>query len=392
MLGETLGKLVESTLITSLAPPAEGDFGWVRAGKYAWDWWNGPTLASVARAGMNDETLKGFIDFAGRSGLEYMLIDDGWYVNSGAGGTLLPGANNMQPIPQVDLPTLVRYAAERKVGLWLWVHWKLLEANMEQALPLYAKLGIRGIKVDFMDRDDQQMVAFYHRLLKTAAANKLLVNLHGAFPPRGLIRTYPNFLTQEGVFGAEYNKWSRRVTARHNVNLALTRMLLGPMDYTPGGFRNAAPGAFVPEAATPMVQTTRGQALAMYVVYESPFQGVSDSPDNYRDQPGFDFVRMVPATWDETRAISARPGEHVALARRKGRDWYVGAMTNEDGRTIVVPLSFLGRGRYTATLWQDGGSPSAVARHTRTVSSGDTMELKLAPSGGAAVRISPVAR
>jgi alpha-glucosidase len=389
LLGDNVGELIESTLITSLNPAPQGDFSWVRPGKYAWDWWNGPTLAGVTRAGMNDETLKAYIDFASRSGLEYMLIDEGWYPNSGAGATLLPGANNLQWVPEIDLPGLVRYAGERKVGLWLWIHWKLLDANMEQALPLYAKLGIKGVKVDFMDRDDQQMVAFYHRLLKTAAANRLMVNLHGAYPPRGLIRTYPNFLTQEGVFGAEYNKWTRRVTARHNVNVALTRMLLGPMDYTPGGFRNATPETFAPEAATPMVQTTRGQALAMYVVYESPFQGVSDSPDNYRNQAGFDFVRTVPSTWDETRAISAGLGDHVAVARRKGRDWYIGAMTNEEARVVRVPLSFLGKGRYRASIWQDGEGPRDLLQETRSVGPADTIELKLAPSGGAAVRISP---
>ena len=389
MLGDRLGDLVESTLIPSLAAPPTGDFSWVRPGKYAWDWWNGPTLAAVPGAGMNDATLRGFIDFAGENGLEYMMIDDGWYVGSGAGATILPGANNLEPIAAVDLPGLVRYATDRKIGLWLWVHWKLLDANMDQALPLYARLGIKGVKVDFMDRDDQEMVGFYHRLLRTAAANKLMVNLHGAFPPRGLARTHPNFLTQEGVFGAEYNKWTRRVTARHNVDLALTRMLLGPMDYTPGGFRHATPAEFRPEANTPMVQTTRGHALAMYVVFESPLQGVSDSPDNYRGQPGFDFIRAVPATWDETRVLAAAMGEQVVIARRRGRDWYVGAMTGEAGRTIRVPLSFLGSGRHAATLWRDGRSPADLTREERVVVAGDTVELALAPSGGAAMRITP---
>jgi alpha-glucosidase len=389
MVADTIGKLAESTLITSLSPPADGDYSWVRPGKYAWDWWNGPTLAAVKPAGMNDATLKAYIDFAGESGLEYMLVDDGWYPNSGAAAAVLPGANNLAWVPEIDLPGLVEYAARRKVGLWLWVHWKLLDANMEQALPLYATLGIKGIKVDFMNRDDQAMVGFYHRLLGAAAVNHLMVDLHGAFPPRGLARTWPNFLTQEGVFGAEYNKWTQRVTATHNVNLALTRNLLGPMDYTPGGFRNRTPAAFVPEAATPTVKTTRGQALAMYVVYDSPFQGVSDSPDNYRGAAGFDFVRAVPAAWDETRSISAALGEHVAVARRKGDDWYVGAMTNEAGRVVDVPLSFLPPGRYSATIWQDGKMPTDVVETVRQVAPGDRLTLRLAPSGGAVVKIRP---
>jgi alpha-glucosidase len=389
MLAPNVAALTESTLIPSLAEAPQGDFSWVKPGKYAWDWWNGPTLAAVPQAGMNDATLKAYIDFAAESGLEYMMIDDGWYLNSGGGPTVYPGANNLQWVPAIDLPGLVKYAADRKVGLWLWVHWKMLDANMDQALPLYAKLGIKGIKVDFMDRDDQDMVAFYHRLLKAAAANRLMVNLHGAFPPRGLSRTYPHFLTQEGVFGAEYNKWTRRVTATHNVNLAFTRNILGPMDYTPGGFRNTTPQAFRPEAQTPMVQTSRGQALAMYVVYESGFQGVSDSPDNYRGQPGFGFVKAVPAAWDETRAVSGALNEHVVLARRKGRDWYVGAMTNEAGREVAVPLGFLPKGRFTAEIWQDGQGPLEVVKTVQTVTAADTLTLKLAPSGGGAVRLRP---
>jgi alpha-glucosidase len=389
LIGDRLGDLVESTLVTSLSPAPDGDFSWVKPGKYAWDWWNGPALAGVPQAGMNDATLKGFIDFAAENGLEYMMIDEGWYPNAGAGGTLLPGANNLLWVPSMDLPGLVRYAADRKVGLWLWIHWKLLDANMEKALPLYAKWGIKGVKVDFMDRDDQEMVGFYHRLLKTAAANKLMVNLHGAYPPRGLVRTYPNFLTQEGALGAEYNKWSRRVTARHNVDIALTRMLLGPMDYTPGGFLNRTPQTFEPRNLKPMVQTTRGHGLAMYVVYESPFQGVSDTPDNYRGQPGLDFIKAVPPSWDETRVVSAAFGEQVVIARRKGRDWFVGAMGSEAPRSVSVPLSFLGRGSWSATIWQDGAAPDQLARETKRVSAGDTIELRLAGSGGAAIRLAP---
>lgn len=388
MLGDRVADLIPSTLVTSLSAPARGDYSWVRPGKYAWDWWNGPTLGGKP-APMNDATLKTYIDFAAQSGLEYMLIDEGWYAGAGGGAVVLPGANNLEMAPGVNIPELVRYAAERKVGLWLWLNWKLIDANMEQALPLYAKWGIKGIKVDFMDRDDQDMVAFYHRLLKVTADNKIMLNLHGAYPPRGLTRTFPHYLTQEGVFGAEYNKWTKRVTATHNVNLALTRMLVGPMDYTPGGFRNATPATFEAQAQTPMVRTTRGHALAMYVVYESPFQGVSDSPDNYRGQSGFDFVSQVPAAWDETRAISAGLNSHVVLARRKGRDWYVGAMTNEQGRAVSVPLSFLSTGRWTATSWQDGASPMEVVRSSSTVGAGDTLQLRLAPSGGGVIKISP---
>jgi alpha-glucosidase len=386
MIGDHPGRLIESTLITSLNPPAAGDFSWVKPGKSAWDWWNGPSLSGVAKAGMNDETMKAFINFAAENGLEYMLIDDGWYVNSGGGGGLFPGADNMRAVPELNLSELVRYAAQRKVGIWVWVHWKLMDANMDVSLPHYAKLGIKGVKVDFMDRHDQQMVDFYLRLIRTAAANKLMIDLHGAYPPTGLIRTYPNYITQEGVLGAEYNKWSRRITATHNVTLPFTRGLLGPYDYTPGGFGNATPETFVIQNLLPMVQTTRGHGLAMYVVYDSPFQGVSDSPDRYRNQPGLDFIKLVPAAWDETRVLSGAIGEYVVIARRKGKDWFVGAMTNEQARTIEVPLTFL-EGRAEATIWRDGADPTALVTDKRAVSAADTLSLPLAGSGGAAIML-----
>ena len=389
MLGDTPGALIESTLITNLNPAPAGDFSWVKPGKTAWDWWNGPTLAALPKAGMNNATIKAYIDFASASGLPYMLIDDGWYVHTAGGGTVSDSDDIMRTVPAIDLPALVKYAADRKVGLWLWAHWKVLDRSMDQALPYYAKLGIKGIKIDFMDRDDQDMVAFYQRIFKATAANHLMLDLHGAYHPTGAIRTWPQFLTQEGVMGAEYNKWTRRVTATHNVTLPFTRGLAGPYDYTPGGFRNATPETFRIQPSRPMVQTTRGQALAMYVVFDSPFEGVSDSPDNYRDATGFDFIEAVPTTWDETRVVSGAIGEQIVVARRRGRDWYVGAMTNEQGRDVAVPLAFLGKGKFTATRWQDGATPTEVTTDRRSVTAADTIDLKLAPSGGGTIRLAP---
>lgn len=389
MLGDTPGALIESTILTSLNPAPDGDFSWVKPGKSAWDWWNGPTLSTVPKAGMNAATIKAYIDFAAASGLDYMLIDEGWSVNSGGGGTVYPGADIMKTVPEIDLPALVRYAADRKVGLWLWANWQVLARDMDRAVPFYAKMGIKGFKVDFMDRDDQQMVDFFHRMFRLTADNHMMLDLHGAYHPTGAIRTWPHYLTQEGVLGAEYNKWTRRITARHNVTLPFTRGLAGPYDYTPGGFRNATPQTFRIEPQTPMVQTTRGQALAMYVAFDSPFQIVADSPDNYRDAAGFDFIRTVPASWDETRVLAGEIGEQILIARRKGKDWYVGAMTNETGRTMDVPLGFLGSGRFTATRWQDAAAPTDVKRDVTTVQAGDRMRLVLAASGGAVVKLSP---
>lgn len=389
MVAPTAGKLIESNLIATLNPPtALTDTSWIKPGKAAWDWWNGPVVSGVPKAGMNDATIKRYIDFAAANGLEYMLIDDGWYKNSGGAGTVKPGADITQTIPEIDMPGLVAYAAQRKVGLWVWAHWKSMDDQMDEALALYEKWGLKGIKVDFMDRDDQQMVDYYHRLLTKAGEHRLMVNLHGAEHPTGLFRTYPHYLTQEGVLGAEYNKWSRRITATHNVTLPYTRMLLGPMDYTPGGFRNMAPATFNPRNELPFVQTTRGQALALYVVYDSPLGLVSDSPDTYRDSPtGLDFVSATPTSWDETRFIAGEVGQSIVLARRKGKDWWIGAMTNEAGRTVTVPLGFLGAGAFTADIRQDGATPTDLAATTRMVKAGDVLTLKLAPSGGAAVRL-----
>jgi alpha-glucosidase len=238
-----------------------------------------------------------------------------------------------------------------------------------------------------MDRNDQQMVDYYHKLVAKAAGHKLLVDMHGAYPPAGLNRTYPNYLTQEGIMGAEYNKWSRRVTATHNVSLAYTRMLLGPLDYTPGGFRNRTPGTFEVVNSPPQVQTTRGHGLGMFVVYESPFQMVADSPDVYQNAAGFDFVKMVPTVWDETRFLAGDIDDYVVVARRKGKDWYVGAMGNEKAHALKIPLAFLGAGKFSAKLWADGATPTTLKESERSVSAADVLEIELAPSGGAAARI-----
>ena len=263
---------------------------------------------------------------------------------------------------------------------------------MDEVLAQYQRLGIKGIKVDFMDRDDQQMVAFFHRLMRTAAAHKLMVNMHGAYRPTGLNRTWPNYLTQEGVLGAENNKWSRRITPTHNVTLPFTRMLLGPMDYTPGGFRNVAVDAFEPAFTAPHAMGTRSHQLAMYVVYASPLQIVADSPDMYVNAAGADFIADVPASWDETRVVSGAIGEYIAMARRRGNDWYVGAMTNEQARTLQVSLTFVGKGEWMATTWVDGDTATDVRKRAQAVDAADTLQLDLSGGGGAVVKLSPAGR
>jgi alpha-glucosidase len=389
MLGDRLGSLIDSNLIGNLNPDPSFDTSWIKPGKTAWDWWSGPYLPPPDKGGTDMPTIKRYVDFAAKSGFEYMMIDEGWCLRSGTGGRAPPDADVTQAKADIDMPALVDYAAKKKVRLWLWVQWSLLDRQMDAALAQYQKWGIAGIKVDFMDRNDQQMVDYFHKLMSKAAEHKLLVDMHGAYPPAGLNRTWPNYLTQEGIMGAEYNKWSRRVTATHNVSLAFTRMLLGPMDYTPGGFRNATPETFEVVNSPPQVQTTRGHGLAMFVVYESPFQMVADSPDVYENAAGFDFVKAVPTVWDETRFLAGDIDEYVVVARRKGREWYVGAMGTEKPREISLPLDFLGDGKFKAKIYEDGTTPTALNESTRDVSRSDTLSLKLAASGGAALRVVP---
>lgn len=391
MLARHAGALNETNLITTLNPdPAFKDTSWIKPGKAAWDWWNGWRAAGAQNeVQANDATVTAFIEQAAAQGLDYMLVDDGWYLNSGGEGTVRPGADLMTVTPGLNLPGMIEYGRRKGIGLWLWMHWELLEPRMEAVLAHYAKMGIKGIKVDFMDRDDQWMVDFYHRLLTVAARHKLMVDLHGAYHPTGLIRTYPHYLTQEGVLGAEYNKWSSRITPSHNVMLAYTRLLLGPMDYTPGGFRHASPATFEPRFKGPMVQTTRAHGLALYVVYDSPFACVADSPEAYQGQDGLDFIRAVPTSWDEVRFVAGEVGRYIALARRKGDVWYLGIINNEEGRAVDLPLTFLGKGDYRAEIIRDGKEPAAITRESRKVTAGDLIPVQLAGAGGAVLVLRP---
>ena len=398
MLGDSPGALVESDIIPRLNPPTPiTDTSWIRPGKAAWDWWSGGLAPGVEAPGMNTATIRRYIDHAAALGLEYMLIDDGWYVGSTGNGLYHAHADITRPVPGLELEDLVAYARERGIGIWLWAHWRALEPRLDEVFAHYARLGIKGVKVDFMDRDDQRMVAFYDRMMRASARHRLMLNLHGAYRPTGLQRTWPQYLTQEGVLGAEYNKWSRRITPSHNLTLPFTRMLLGPMDYTPGGFRNVMPGVFSISFRGPQVMGTRAHQLAMYVVYESPLQMVADSPDVYvldPDDPasplapGADFLGLVPTRWDETRVLAGEIGQYIVVARRSGRDWYIGAMANEQARELELELDFLPAADYRGTLWSDGIDAADVRRQELRIDAGNRrLRLALASGGGAALRL-----
>jgi len=295
-------------------------------------------------------------------------------------------------VPEIDMEALTVYARKKNVGLILWVVWKTLDQQMEAALDRFAAWGIKGIKVDFMQREDQWMVNFYERAAREAAKRNLLVDFHGAYKPTGFSRTYPNVLTSEGVKGLEHSKWSADASPENAVTFPFIRMLAGPADYTPGAMINAARDSFAPVFNRPMSQGTRCQQLAMYVVFESPLQMLADSPSNYLREPeSLEFLSAVPTVWDETRVLDAILGEYILLARRHGSEWYVGAMTNWTARDLELDLSFLGSGSYQADIFRDGPNADRVGvdyqREKRMVSPTKPIRIHLAPGGGWAARL-----
>jgi alpha-glucosidase len=397
MIADEPAKLIESNIILNLNPPSKiADTSWIKAGKSAWDWWSGQAAPSVTfKTGMNNATMKHYIDFSSASGFPYMLIDAGWAKAPERRGPedYSALADITQVDPAIDMAELVRYAKEKNVKLWLWSHWSSVDKYMDVAFPQFEKWGIAGVKIDFMDRDDQWMVGWYRRVADLAAQHHLMLDFHGAFKPDGLRRTYPNVMTREGVMGKEYLKWSARTSPAHNATLPFTRMLAGPMDYTPGAFGNANLKTFVPRQFMPMGLGTRAQELALYVVFESPFAMVSDYPEHYAGQKEFDFIKRVPATWDEVHAIGGRPTQWISLARRSGKDWYIGSLTNWDERTVQVSLDFLGAGKYVAEIYADAPDAGEEATHTtftnQPVNRSTVLSVKMVSGGGNAIWIHP---
>jgi alpha-glucosidase len=393
MIGEQPGRLVESNIVINLNPPsAITDLSWIRPGKTSWDWWSGTFAEGVGfRPGMNTDTMKHYIDFSAESGLEYMLIDAGWAQRGN--GPSDSGSDLTKTNPNIDMPAILAHAKDKKVGIWLWAHWTDINRQMDEAFALFEKWGVKGVKIDFMDRDDQWMVDFYHRVLRKAADHHLMIDLHGAYKPDGIRRTWPNLLTREGVMGLEYSKWSARITPDHNVMLPFTRMLAGPMDYTPGGFRNVTKEQFEPRNRQPMVMGTRAHELALYPIFESALQMVADYPEAYKGQKEFDFIKAVPAVWDETHVVNGKPGDYITVARRRGREWFVGSITGWHPNELDVSLEFLGRGDFIAEIYSDAAdantNPTHTTREEKRVTAATVLHVKMANGGGQAVRIRP---
>lgn len=395
-------QMADNDMVYRLATPADpqADWSWVKPGKVAWDWWNAWNIYGVDfKSGINNETYRYYIDFASANGIEYVILDEGWSVNG--------AADLFQVVPEIDLEMLVKYAAERNVGLILWAGYWAFDRDMEEVCRHYSEMGIKGFKIDFMDRDDQYMTAFHRRAAETAAKYRMMVDFHGTYKPVGLHRTYPNVVNYEGVHGLEQMKWSGadvdQVT--YDVTVPYIRMMAGPMDYTQGAMRNAAMGNYHPVNEEPMSQGTRCRQLAEYVVFDSPLNMLCDSPSNYmREKECTEFIAAVPTVWDETRGLDGKVGEYIAMARRSGETWYVGAMTDWSARTLCLNLDFLPDGDYEIGIFKDGANAYRVARDYRKMTFGfkvadgkvfsdsvlmsdGCLTAEMAPGGGFVARI-----
>ena len=378
--------LLTNQIVYLLEKPSQvQDTSWIKPGKVAWDWWNANNVYGVDfKAGINTATYKYYIDFAAKYGLPYIILDEGWYKLG----------NVLEVVPEINMEELTAYSRQKNVGIILWVVWKTLDDQLVPALDQFQKWGVKGIKVDFMQRSDQILIDYYHRVSRECAKRKMLVDFHGDQKPATMTRTWPNLISTEGVRGMEWSKWSAETEPKHNVTLPFTRMFLGPMDYTPGAMRNATKATFAPIHNQPMALGTRCQQLAMYVVFESPLQMLSDSPSNYLREPEImQFLAAVPTEWDETKALDGRISDYVVVARRNGRDWYVGAMTDWTPRNLEVDLSFLPEGDFTMEAYQDGvnadRNASDYKKITMQVNRATKVKLPLASGGGWAARIHP---
>ena len=385
IITDEAGKLIESDMVFRLASPNRiDDPSWIKPGKVAWDWWNDLNVYDVDfKSGVNTETYKYFIDFAAANGIEYIILDEGWYK-----------LGNLADInPDIDMTELSGYAEEKGVGLILWVIWKTLDDQLDEALDQFEEWGIKGIKVDFMQRDDQWMVNYYYKIAREAAERHLLVDFHGAYKPAGLRRTYPNVITREGVRGLEWCKWSDVVGPEHDVTIPFIRMVAGPMDYTPGAMDNAGKVNFSSRFSRPMSQGTRVHQMAMYVVYESPLQMMSDNPGNYmNNQECTNFITKVPVVWDECHVLHGSVGDYVVIARKKDDSWYIGGLNDWTARELSLDISFLGEGEFSIEVFKDGVNAGRNATdyiyEKFKINSEDVININMAPGGGWVARIS----
>jgi alpha-glucosidase len=378
--------ILSSELIYLLSDKADPktDYSWIKPGKVLWDWWNHQNIYGVDfEAGINTATYMYMIDFAHKNGIEYILIDEGW-----------SGKDDLLTLnPNVDMPKICQYANKNNVGVMLWAKWINVDKQLDASFDLMKSWDVKGVKIDFMDRNDAKMVNFFERVAKKASDCKFLIDLHGSYPNDGMLRKYPMLMTREGVLGMEYDKWSNKATPNHDVMISYIRMWGGPMDYTPGAMQNSQPESFNINQVEPMSQGTRVHQLAMYVVYESPLQMLSDSPTKYKENPEcFDFLKKVPVVWDKTIPLSGNIQKNIIVARKKGNEWYIGALGGNQAQEIEIDLSFLGEGKYQMKAYRDGVNANVNGKdyklYNAEVTSAEKIKVNLARGGGFAAVLS----
>ncbi len=396
MISDRIGALIESNILTDLAEPCKiQDLSWLKPGKASFHWWNGDTMPDTTfEPGVNFEFNKYYIDFCARNGIEFHTVigyrNVAWYQNDGVGYDTGPHADVTKPRPGLDIQKICDYAKTKGVGIRFWVHWKALYPKIDTAFALFEKWGIKGMMVDFLDRDDQEMVKIQEEILQKAAAHHLEIQFHGAYKPTGLSRTYPNESTREGTLNYENDKWGNLITPDDDINIPFTRLLAGPTDYHLGGFRAMPQAKFKQLFTRPHVLATRCHMLAMYVILENHVSMVCDYPEAYEGQKGFDFIKEIPTVWDETVVPGAEVGQWVSVARRKGTDWYIGTITNGTARTVVIPLSFLAAGNYVANIYKEApdaaDNPNDLIEESKDVTASDKLVINLPSGGGEVIR------
>jgi len=380
MISKEDARLVENQMVFLLSRENKlAETNWIKPGLVAWDWWNENNIYGVDfKAGLDTKTYKYYIDFASKFKIPYIILDEGWTKTT---------LNIKEPNADLNLQELIAYGKSKNVDIILWCLWNALDSDMNAILDLYTQWGIKGIKVDFMARSEQYMVNFYERAAKACADRKLLIDFHGAFKPSGMARAYPNIINHEGVKGMENCKWSKDITPEHDVTICFTRMLAGPMDYTPGAMNNKNEKDYSISFSHPMSQGTRCHQLAMYVCYDAPLQMLNDSPSNYyKETECTTFISQMPTVWDNTKILDAKVGDYILTARQKDNNWYLGAMTDWTARTLDIDFSFLGDGIYEIEIMQDGinaeVSCNDYKRVVQKVTKADKLSIKMAKGGG----------
>lgn len=380
--------LADNDMVYKLAEPSRlKDVSWIKPGKVAWEWWNNWGLGKVDFiAGVNNQTYKAYIDFASKNRIEYVILDEGWAVNL--------KASLFEVVPEINLKELIAYGKSKNVDLILWAGYYAFERDLEKVCKYYSSLGIKGFKIDFMDRDDQEMVDFHYRAAEIAAKYKLLVDFHGTYKPTGLNRTFPNVINYEAVNGLEQMKWTgpEMDMVTYDVTMPFIRMVAGPVDYTQGAMRNATRRSHRGINDEPMSQGTRCRQLAEYVVFESPLNMLCDSPDNYeKEQECTDFISAIPTVWDHTIVLNGEIGQYISTARKKGETWYLGTLTNWEARKLDLDLSFLGSGDYTAEIYEDGINANKIASDYKKkridIPFNRKITIAMAQGGGVAMKI-----